>query len=111
MGGSSGRCNEGAKADGQESLKARKNRGRPTICGIKADLYKRYMDDVARVASCSEENLPQFLEYASSFHPNLEYMYTWSVSTDKLPFLDIRMKPQGNRLATSIHYKATDSHS
>ena len=36
---------------------------------------------------------------------------TWSVSTDKLPFLDICMKPQANRIATSIHYKATDSHS
>ena len=77
--------------------------------GVKPDLYKRYMDDVAGAASCSEEDLRQFLEFASSFHPNLEY--TWSVSTDKLPFLDICMKPQANRIATSIHYKATDSHS
>ena len=77
--------------------------------GIKPDLCKRYMDDVAGAASCSEEDLRQFLEFASSFHPNLEY--TWSVSTDKLPFLDICMKPQANRIATSIHYKATDSHS
>ena len=64
---------------------------------------------MAGAASCSEEDLGQFLEFNSSFHPNLEY--TWSVSTDKLPFLDICMKPQGNRTATSIHYKATDSHS
>ena len=77
--------------------------------GIKPDLYKRYMDDVAGAASRSEEDLRHFIEFASSFHPNLEY--TWSVSTDKLPFLDICMKPQGNRIATSIHYKATDSHS
>ena len=28
-----------------------------------------------------------------------------------IPFLDICMKPQANRIATSIHYKATDSHS
>ena len=77
--------------------------------GIKPDLYKRYMDDVAGAASCSEEDLRQFLEFASSFHPNLEY--TWSVSTDKLPFLDICMEAQANRIATSIHYKATDSHS
>ena len=77
--------------------------------GIKPDLYKQYMDDVAGAASCSEEDLRQFLEFASSFHPNLEY--TWSVSTDKLPLLDIYMKPQANRIATSIYYKATDSHS
>ena len=31
------------------------------------------MDDVAGAASCSEEDLRQFLEFASSFHPNLEY--------------------------------------
>ena len=77
--------------------------------GVKPDLYKRYMDDVAGAASCSEEDLRQFLEFASSFHPNLEY--TWWVSTDKLPLLDIYMKPQANRIATSIYYKATDSHS
>ena len=77
--------------------------------GVKSDLYKRYMDDVAGAASFSEEDLRQFLEFASSFHPSLEY--TWSVSTDRLPFLNICMRPQANRIATSIHYKATDSHS
>ena len=61
------------------------------------------------VPATSSMYLRQFLEFASSFHPNFEY--TWSVSTDKLPFLDICMKPQANRIATSIHYKATDSHS
>ena len=77
--------------------------------GIKPDLNRRYMDDVAGTASRREEDLRHFLEFASSFHPNLEY--TCSVSTDKLPFLDICMRSQGNRIATSIHYKATDSHS
>ena len=67
------------------------------------------MDEVAGAASCSEEDLRQFLEFASSFHPNLDY--TWPVSTDKLPFLDIYMKPQDNRTPTSIYYKDTDSHS
>ena len=67
------------------------------------------MDDVAGAASCSEEDPCQFLEFASSFHPSFEY--TWSVSSDKLPFLDIYMKPRADRIATSIHYKDTDSHS
>ena len=79
--------------------------GRILSCytGIKPDLHKRYMDDVAGAASCSEEDLCQFLEFVSSFHPNIDY--TWSVSTDKLPFLDICIKPQGNRIATSTQYK------
>ena len=76
--------------------------------GTKPDLYKRYMDDVAGAASCSEEDLCEFLEFASSFHPNLEY--TWSISTEKLPFLDIYLKPRDNHVSTSIYYKDTDSH-
>ena len=71
--------------------------------GTKPDLYKRYMDDVASAASCSGEDLREFLEFASSFHPNLEY--TWSISTDKLPFLDIYLKPRDNHVSTSIYYK------
>ena len=39
--------------------------------GIKPDLYKQYIDDVAGAVSWSEEDLRQFLEFASSFHPNL----------------------------------------
>ena len=41
--------------------------------GIKKGLYKRYMDDVDGAASCGEQDLRQFLEFASSFHPHLEY--------------------------------------
>ena len=77
--------------------------------GTKPDLYKWYMDDVAGAASCSKKDLRQFLEFASSFHPNLED--TWSVFTEKLSFLDIYMKPRDNRISTSIYYKDTDSHS
>ena len=84
-------------------------RMRSSYTGIKPDLYKRYMDDVAVAASCSEEDLRQFLEFTSSFHPSLEC--TWTVSSNKLPFLDIYMKPRADRIATSIHYKDTDSHS
>ena len=72
------------------------------------DLNKRYMDAVAGAASCSEKDLRQRLEFASSFHPNLEI--TWSVFTDKLLFLDIFMIPGTNRISISIHCNGTDSH-
>ena len=70
--------------------------------GIKPDLCKRYMDDVAGAASFSEEDLRQFVEFASLFHPNLKY--TWSVLTDELPFLDICMKTQANRIPCIINH-------
>ena len=76
--------------------------------GIKSDLYKRYMDDVAGAASCKEDGLTWFLTFASSYHPKLEY--TWSISSAKLPFLDMLI-PCDDCVATSIHYKEMDSNS
>ena len=77
--------------------------------GIKQDLYKRYMDDVAGAASCTKDNLTKFLTFASSYHSKLEY--TWSISSAKLPFLDMYLLPRDDRVATSIHCIETDSHS
>ena len=71
-----------------------------SYAGTRLDLYKRYMDAVAGAGSCSEEDLRRFLVFASSFHRNLDY--TWSVSTDKLPFLEIHVKPLLYLLKTQI---------
>ena len=76
--------------------------------GIKPDLYKRYMDDVAGAASCTEDDLTRFLTFVSSYHPKLEY--TWSISSAKLPFLDMYLIPRYDRVVASIYYKETDSH-
>ncbi|CAH3014037.1 unnamed protein product, partial [Porites evermanni] len=46
---------------------------------------------------------------AELYHP--KHVYTWSISSDKLPFLNIFMTPCDDRLSTSIYYKDTDSHS
>ena len=58
--------------------------------GIKKGLYKRYMDDVDGAASCGEQDLCQFLEFTSSFHPHFEGQKD--------------IKPRANSIATSIHY-------
>ena len=51
--------------------------------GIKPEIFKRYMDDVAGAASCTEQDLTHFLTFASNFQPKL--VYTWSISSFKLP--------------------------
>ena len=38
--------------------------------GIKPELYKTYMDDVAGAASCTKQDLAQFLTFALNFHPS-----------------------------------------
>ena len=77
--------------------------------GEKPELDKRLMDDVAGATSCSEQELQRFLEFASNYHPKIDY--TWSILANKLPFLDIFIIPRDNCMATSVYYKDTDSHS
>ena len=64
---------------------------------------------MAGVASCMEDDLAQFLTFAPNYYPKLEY--TWSISSAKLPFLDMYLIPRDDDIATSIYYKETDSHS
>ena len=68
--------------------------------GITPDLYRRYMDDVAGAASCTEDDLTWFLTFASSYHPKLEY--TWLTFSAKLAFLDMFLIPCDDRVACLI---------
>ena len=77
--------------------------------GKKPDLYKRYIDYIAGAASCSKNELDNFGEFINNFHPSLKF--TWAISDNQLPFLDLLLKPIPQGLTTSIHYKETDSHS
>ena len=77
--------------------------------GKKPDLYKRYIDDITGAASCSKNELDNFAEFINNFHPSLKF--TWAISDNQLPFLDLPLKPTPQGLTTSIHYKETNSHS
>ena len=68
-----------------------------------------YIDDCFGATSCSRQELDYFIASVNSFHPALKY--TWVVSECSIAFLDINVSISGNRLSTSVHYKATDSHS
>ena len=73
------------------------------------DLYKRYIDDIAGAFSGSREEIEDFATFVNGFQPSLKF--TWSISDEQLPFLDLVLKPTTDRLVTSIHYKPTDTHS
>ena len=47
--------------------------------------------------------------FVNSFYPALKF--TWEISETSVTFLDINISVQDNNLATSVHYKPTDSHS
>ena len=56
-----------------------------------------------------KEELVRFIGFVNSFDPALKF--TWEISETSVTFLDINISVQVNNLATSVHYKPTDSHS
>ena len=77
--------------------------------GPKPELFGRYIDDCLGATSCTKEELERFIGFVNSFHPALKF--TWEISETSVTFLDINISVQDNKLATSVHYKPTDSHS
>eukprot|EP00061_Rhincodon_typus_P001320 g14435.t1 len=69
-------------------------------------LFLRY---IISAASLSRPELEKFIDFASNFHPTVTF--TWSISDSSLHFLAISVSISGDRLATNIHYKPSDSHS
>ena len=63
-------------------------------------LHKRYIDDVVGIACCSRFELEDYISFVSNFHPALQFTH-----------LDINWRISGDRIRTSIHYKASDTHS
>ena len=77
--------------------------------GTLPQLHKRYNDNVVGIACCSRVELEDYISFVSNFHPALQF--THASSETELPFLDINLRISGDRIRTSIHYKATDTHS
>ena len=77
--------------------------------GPKPELFGRYIDDCLGATSRTKEELERFIGFVNSFHRALKF--TWEISETSVTFLDINISVQDNKLATSVHYKPTDSHS
>eukprot|EP00061_Rhincodon_typus_P000155 g10709.t1 len=50
-------------------------------------LVLHYIDDCIGDASCSHEELEQFINFTNTFHPNPKF--TWTISDTSLSFLDL----------------------
>eukprot|EP00061_Rhincodon_typus_P012727 g38637.t1 len=74
--------------------------------GSNPHLFLCYIDDCIGVASCSHEELEQFI---NTFHPHLKF--TWTISDTSLSFLDLSVSIPGDCLETNIYFKPTDFHS
>ncbi|KAK3736115.1 hypothetical protein QZH41_013536, partial [Actinostola sp. cb2023] len=76
--------------------------------GFVPQLYRRYIDDVIGAASCNREELEGFIDFVSNFNPALQFTYT--ITERELPFLDITLRIDHDRLQTSVFYKETATH-
>eukprot|EP00061_Rhincodon_typus_P000810 g12821.t1 len=72
-------------------------------------LFLRYIDDCIGAASCSHEELKQFIHFPNTFHPKLKF--SWTICDTSLSFLGLSVFISGNYLETDIYFKPTDSYS
>jgi len=77
--------------------------------GTVPQLHKGYIDNVLGIVCCSRVELEDYIAFVSNFHPALQFTHT--ISETELPFLDINLLISGNHIRSSIHCKATDTHS
>ena len=68
--------------------------------GFVPQLLKRYIDDVVGCAQCSRHDLEHYIDYVSNFHPALQF--TSTISELELPFLDIKLSINSEKLPVSI---------
>ena len=69
--------------------------------------WKRFLDDCFIFWTKGEDDLEIFHSILNNLHPNLTF--TIEQSDEKLPFLDVLLLKNGNRIITDIYFKETDS--
>ena len=73
---------------------------RKQYTGFMPQLHKRYIDDIVGAASCQRDELENFTDFVSNFHPALQF--TSTITDMELPFLDINLRISEDRIETSI---------
>ena len=81
---------------------------REQYTGFTPQLHKRYIDAIVGAASCRRDELEDFIDFVSNFHPALQF--TSTITKTELPFLDINLRISEDRIQTSVFYKETDTH-
>ena len=75
-------------------------------CPVKPLIYKRFIDDIFLVWSHTEEELVDFVDRYNAAHPSIHF--THSYSQTEINFLDVTVKIEDGKLATSLYRKPTD---
>lgn len=76
--------------------------------GVLPELHKRNIDDDSGITDMLIEELRRFIDFVSTFHPDIKLTSSTSVKT--VNFLDLSITISISHLATFNHYKLTDAH-
>ena len=79
-----------------------------TYTGPTPEYFGRYIDDCLVISSLSEPDLLNFVDYANNFNPSIKF--TYEISQESTPFLDILIQLNEGHLSSSVYYKPTASH-
>ena len=75
---------------------------------IKSWLWCRYIDDIFLIWDHGENELKQFIEKLSEFHPTRKF--TCGYSWERIHFLDVQVILENNEISTDLYVKETDIH-
>ena len=70
--------------------------------------YWRFLDDICIISSLSYDENIQFLEFFNCF--NAAFKFVYSLSHEKINFLDLTIYHVEGKIETDIFHKPTDSH-
>jgi hypothetical protein len=69
-------------------------------------IWKRYIDDIFAIFTCSEEDLIKFQNWLNTLHPTIKF--TAERNPDGIPFLDTFVTIEDDRVITRPYTKPTD---
>ena len=75
---------------------------------VKPYVWLRYIDDIFMVWTGSKEELNQFLNYINGAHRTIKF--AWSVSKEKINYLDVQVIDNKGKIETDLYTKPTDKH-
>ena len=70
-------------------------------------LWKRYIDDVFAIFTCSDEEIDEFMAWINQLHPKIKF--TSHSDPKGIPFLDTFVTIKGDKIITRPYTKETDT--
>ena len=76
------------------------------LAPVQPFLWKRFIDDVFAIFTCSAAEIKSFIEWINTVHPTIKF--TADINPKGLPFLDTFVKIENNVIITRPYTKPTD---